>query len=113
MKPRYLHPEFAAAVSENPMSLLGHFLLFLGIATGLLIIPLGLPGVAVIFVSALLYALITDFGTRISPGFLVVLGVLMIIAETADNWLMAFGAKKFGASNVVGCLYSEVWRVPR
>ncbi len=80
------------------MSFAGHILLFLGMGAGLVIIPFGLPGVAVIFLSALSYAIVTQFDAAMSPAFIVLLGVLMILAETADNWLMALGAKKFGAS---------------
>lgn len=80
------------------MTFMGHLLFFLGVVVGVLIIPFGLPGVAIIFVSALLYALATQFSAAMTPGFVVALGALMILAETADNWLMALGAKKFGAS---------------
>jgi uncharacterized protein len=80
------------------MDLLGSILLFLGMGLGLLIIPFGLPGVALILVSALIYALATDFDAAIGIKFFILLCVLMVIAETADNWLMALGAKKYGAS---------------
>jgi uncharacterized protein len=80
------------------MRLLTHAILLLGMATGLVIIPFGLPGVAVIFLSVLLYGLLTKFNGAIGMNFFLVLCVLTIIAETADNWLMLLGAKKFGAS---------------
>ncbi len=80
------------------MALLGYLLFFLGIGIGLLIIPFGLPGVAVIFLCCLVYALWTDFQAAIGLNFFIVLCVLTVVAETADNWLMALGARKFGAS---------------
>ncbi len=45
------------------MLLVANLLLFLGMAVGLVIIPFGLPGIGVIFGSALLYALATQFST--------------------------------------------------
>jgi uncharacterized protein len=80
------------------MDLLGTILLFLGMGLGLLIIPFGLPGVAVILVCALIYALATDFKAAISMNLFILLCVLTGIGETADNWLMALGAKRYGAS---------------
>ena len=85
------------------MLLLGNLLLFLGMAAGLAIIPFGLPGIGVIFGSALLYALATQFSS-ISLNLILVLGVLTILGETADNWLMAAGAKRFGASTAAAWL---------
>jgi hypothetical protein len=82
------------------MSLLVHLLLFVGLIAGLVIIPFGLPGVAVIFISVLLYGLATGFNAAIGMNFFLVLCVLTVIAETADNWLMLLGAKRFGASTV-------------
>ena len=90
------------------MLLVANLLLFIGVALGLVIIPFGLPGIGVIFGSALLYALATQF-RPISLNLILVLGVLTILGETADNWLMAAGAKRFGASRQrLGFLCSEV-----
>ena len=85
------------------MRLVVNLLLFLGMAAGLAIIPFGLPGIGVIFGSALLYALATQFNA-ISLNWILVLGVLTILGETADNWLMAAGAKRFGASTAAAWL---------
>ena len=81
----------------------GNLLLFIGMAVGLAIIPFGLSGIGVIFGSALLYALATQF-SPISLNLILVLGVLTILGETADNWLMAAGAKRFGASTAAAWL---------
>jgi len=80
------------------MDILGTIFLFLGMGLGLLIIPFGLPGVALILISALIYSSITDFEAAIGIKFFILLCVLTVIAESADNWLMALGAKKYGAS---------------
>jgi uncharacterized protein YqgC (DUF456 family) len=85
------------------MLLVANFLLLIGMAVGLVIIPFGLPGIGVIFGSALLYALATQFSS-ISLNLILVLGVLTILGETADNWLMAAGAKHFGATNTAAWL---------
>ena len=80
------------------MMLFSLVLLFSGMIAGLVIIPFGLPGVAVIFISVLAYALATNFSAAIGMKFFLVLCVLTVVAETADNWLMLLGARKFGAS---------------
>jgi uncharacterized protein YqgC (DUF456 family) len=73
-------------------------LLFTGMVIGLIMIPFGLPGVAVIFVCILIYVLATEFNAAIGMNFFLALCVLTVVAETADNWLMLLGAKRFGAS---------------
>ena len=58
----------------------------------------GLPGVPMIFLSALVYAFLTDFefvGTLV----IVLLGVFAAIAFVADFAATTYGARRFGASN--------------
>ena len=86
------------------MRLVVNVLLFLGMAAGLVIIPFGLPGIGVIFGSALLYALLTQFNNGISLNLILVLAMLTLLGETADNWLMAAGARRFGASTAAAWL---------
>ncbi|MBM3802499.1 MAG: DUF456 domain-containing protein [Acidimicrobiia bacterium] len=81
-----------------------NLLLFLGIAVGLVVIPFGLPGIGIIFGSALLYALVTQFQHGVSLTLILVLGAFTVLGETADNWLMAAGAKRFGASTAAAWL---------
>ena len=78
--------------------------LFIGMAAGLVLIPFGLPGIGVIFGSALFYALLTEFNSGISLNLILLLGALTVFGETADNWLMAAGAKRFGASTTAAWL---------
>ena len=80
------------------MELLGYFLLILGMVAGLIMIPFGLPGVGFILLSTVIYSLATRFSGAVSSNLLIVFGVLTLLAETADNWLMALGARKYGAS---------------
>ena len=86
------------------MNLLGNLLLFIGMAAGLAMIPFGLPGIGVIFGSALLYALLTQFSSGISLNLILILAAFTLLGETADNWLMAIGAKRFGASTAAAWL---------
>ena len=58
----------------------------------------GLPGVPMIFLSALVYAFLTDFefvGTLV----ILLLGVFAAIALVADFAATTYGARRFGASN--------------
>ena len=57
----------------------------------------GLPGVPLIFLSALVYAIATDFEV---VGWLVIslLGVFAAIALVADFFATTYGARRFGAS---------------
>ncbi len=58
----------------------------------------GLPGVPLIFLSALLYGLLTDFKT-VGAVALTVLFVFAAIAFVADFAATSYGARRFGASN--------------
>jgi uncharacterized protein len=58
----------------------------------------GLPGVPLIFFSALLYAILTDFRT-VGAEILVILFIFAAIALVADFVATSYGARRFGASN--------------
>jgi uncharacterized protein YqgC (DUF456 family) len=58
----------------------------------------GLPGVPLIFISALVYAVVTDFEVVGGPT-IALLGVFAAIALVLDFGATAYGARKFGASN--------------
>jgi uncharacterized protein YqgC (DUF456 family) len=73
-------------------------LLFVGMLIGLITIPFGIPGVFIILGSIFVYAFATDFNAAINIPFLIILTILTVAAETADNWLTAIGAKRYGAS---------------
>lgn len=74
------------------------FLTVAAVAIGLVgsIIP-GVPGVPLIFVSALVYSYLTDFEV-IGVGVLVLLGVFAALAVVADLLGTVYGARRFGAS---------------
>jgi len=77
---------------------LSTLLLFVGMVLGLVLIPFGLPGTIIIFASVLIYAVATDFLGGVGVVLVVILGLLTLISETADNWLTALGARQYGAS---------------
>ncbi len=58
----------------------------------------GLPGVPLIFLSALVYAILTDFG-YVGALVIVLLGLFAAIALVADFVATTYGARRFGASN--------------
>jgi uncharacterized protein YqgC (DUF456 family) len=73
-------------------------LLFVGMVLGLVSIPFGLPGTIIILLCIFIYALLTHFQAGIGVPFFVVMCVLTLLAETADHWLSAIGARRYGAS---------------
>jgi uncharacterized protein YqgC (DUF456 family) len=80
---------------EGPLLALTLVLMFAGLLGSVL--P-GLPGVTLIFLSALVYAIITDFRT-VGVAILVVLFIFAAIALLADFVATSYGARRFGASN--------------
>jgi len=58
----------------------------------------GLPGVPLIFLSALVYASLTEF-EYIGVPVIVLLGLFAAIALVADFVATTYGARRFGASN--------------
>src|ERR687898_779744 len=80
---------------EGPLLALTLVLMVVGLVGS--VVP-GLPGVTLIFLSALLYALLTDF-QFVGAGVLVVLFVFAAIAFVADFIAPSYGARRFGASN--------------
>ncbi|AHY46321.1 hypothetical protein RradSPS_1038 [Rubrobacter radiotolerans] len=58
----------------------------------------GIPGVPLIFLSALLYAYFTGFEV-VGGGVILTLGIFAAIAFVADFVFTAYGARRFGASN--------------
>ncbi len=72
---------------------------FIAMGIGLLGSALpGLPGVPLIFLSALVYAILTNFAD-IGWLSLVLLGLFAAIAFVADFVATTYGARRFGASN--------------
>src|ERR687896_2110319 len=58
----------------------------------------GLPGVPLIFISALVYSILTDF-EYVGTLVIVLLGVFAAVAFVADFAATTYGARRFGASN--------------
>jgi uncharacterized protein len=79
----------------GPLLALTLVLMFVGLLGSVL--P-GLPGVTLIFLSALVYALLTDFRT-IGAAVLVALFIFAALALVIDFVATSYGARRFGASN--------------
>jgi uncharacterized protein YqgC (DUF456 family) len=80
---------------EGPLLALTLVLMVVGLLGSVL--P-GLPGVTLIFLSALVYATLTDFHT-VGVAILIVLFIFAAIAFVADFVATSYGARRFGASN--------------
>jgi uncharacterized protein YqgC (DUF456 family) len=83
---------------EEPLNTIVLVLTFLVMLVGLIgtVLPV-IPGTVLIFLAALLYALVEGFQVVGWPTLLV-LGLLMLVATTADLWASSVGAKLGGAS---------------
>src|SRR5215217_3006773 len=80
---------------EGPLLALTIVLMVVGLLGRL--VP-GLPGVTLIFLSALVYALLTDLRT-VGAVILVVLFLFAALAFITDFVATSYGARRFGASN--------------
>ena len=80
---------------EGPLLALTLVLMVVGLLGSVL--P-GLPGVTLIFLSALVYALLTDFRT-VGAAVLVALFIFAALALVIDFVATSYGARRFGASN--------------
>ena len=76
-------------------------LLILGIVAGLVLIPLGLPGLWVMVGALLLYGWLTDFRSLSVALIAIVLG-LALVGEIIESWLGFRFAKRYGGSNRSG-----------
>jgi uncharacterized protein YqgC (DUF456 family) len=83
---------------EDPVDTVVLALTLIAMLVGLIgiVLPV-IPGTVVIFLAALFYALIEGFQTLGLPT-LVALGLMTLVATTADIWASSIGAKVGGAS---------------
>jgi uncharacterized protein YqgC (DUF456 family) len=75
--------------------------LVLGIVVGLLLVPLGLPGLWVMVGAILLYGWMTGFRS-LSVTLIVVILVLALVGEVIESWLGFRFAKRYGGSSRSG-----------
>jgi uncharacterized protein len=68
---------------------------------GLVLIPLGLPGLWVIVLAILGYGWLTDFRT-LSAGFIVLVVVLALLGEVFEAWVGFRFAQRYGGSKRAG-----------
>lgn len=76
-------------------------LLVVASLVGLVLIPLGLPGLWVILLGIVGYGYLTDFQTM-SAGFLIVIIGLAILGEAFEAWIGFRYAQRYGASKRAG-----------
>jgi uncharacterized protein YqgC (DUF456 family) len=83
---------------EDPIGTIALALTLVAMLVGLIgiVLPV-IPGTIIIFLAALLYAVFDGFQAVGWPT-LVVLGLMTVVATTADIWASSFGAKVGGAS---------------
>lgn len=83
---------------EEPLNTIILVLALLVMSVGLIgtVVPV-IPGTILIFLAALVYALVEGFQAVGWPTLLV-LGLLALVATTADLWVSSIGAKLGGAS---------------
>jgi uncharacterized protein YqgC (DUF456 family) len=79
---------------DDPWLIVALVLMFIGLLG--VILPL-VPGILLVYLAALLYAVIEGFA-KIGPITLAVLTVLAVVGVTADIWVSSLGAKVGGAS---------------
>jgi uncharacterized protein YqgC (DUF456 family) len=82
------------AMWDDPWLIFALVLMFIGLLG--VILPL-VPGIVLVYLAALLYAVVEGFA-KIGPITLAVLTVLAVVGVTADLWVSSLGAKVGGAS---------------
>jgi len=83
------------------MDVLAIAILVLGLVAGLVLIPLGLPGLWVMVGVLLVYGWMTDFRSLSVALIAIVLG-LALVGEIIESWLGFRFAKRYGGSNRSG-----------
>ena len=90
-----------AATYLCSMGVLAVSILILGLATGLVLVPLGLPGLWVMVAAILGYGWLTDFRS-LSVTLIAMVLALAVIGEIVESWLGFRFAKRYGGSSRSG-----------
>jgi len=91
----------AVSAYLSSMDALALAILILGIVAGLLLVPLGLPGLWVMVITILAYGWLTDFRSLSVASIGIVLA-LAFIGEIIESWLGFRFAKRYGGSSRSG-----------
>ena len=83
------------------MDVLAFAILLIGVVAGLVLIPLGLPGLWVMVGALLLYGWLTDFRSLGLVAVIIVLA-LAFVGEIIESWLGFRFAKRYGGSSRSG-----------
>lgn len=76
-------------------------ILIVGLVTGLLLVPLGLPGLWVMVGAILVYGWLTDFRS-LSVALIAIVLAVALVGEIVESWLGFHFAKRYGGSNRSG-----------
>lgn len=76
-------------------------ILVLGLVTGLVLVPLGLPGLWVMVGALLAYGWLTDFRS-LSVALIAIVLALALVGELIESWLGFRFAKRYGGSSRSG-----------
>ena len=79
------------------MHLAGNILFIIILVAALIVIPIGIPGTFIIFLTSLIYGIITHF-TQITQALIWVLLGIALFGELIEYFAGIWGAKKFGTS---------------
>ena len=99
------------------MDALAVAILILGTVGGLLLVPLGLPGLWVMVVTILAYGWLTDFRS-LSVAVIAIVVALALVGEIIESWLGFRFAKRYGGSSrsgwgaLVGGIVGAIMGVP-
>jgi uncharacterized protein YqgC (DUF456 family) len=83
------------------MDVLAIVILVLGLVTGLVLVPLGLPGLWVMVGALLAYGWLTDFRS-LSVALIAIVLALALVGELIESWLGFRFAKRYGGSSRSG-----------
>lgn len=91
------------------MEILIQLVLLAAVVASLALVVVGLPGTVLILITAVVYGFATDF-VQYPPWFLAVLLVMSAFAETADNLIGIYWAKRSGSSwwGVLGSIIGAI-----
>ena len=83
------------------MDALAIAILIVGLVTGLLLVPLGLPGLWVMLGAILIYGWLTDFRS-LGAALIVTVITIAVAGELIESWLGFRFAKRYGGSSRSG-----------
>lgn len=99
------------------LEIIAHLFFWLLMISGIIMIPLGIPGTFVIAAAALVYAWLTEFAAM-TLGFVGLLFLIAMLVEVLEFSLGALTAAKYGSSkmgiigSILGGFWGALWGIP-